>query len=94
MEEGKKIDTIDTDKIEEVAGGHGQFEDREDGYTEYWFVCSYCLGYKELIQVIPPNATMTYEGTFVCPKCGWKQNFKLIARNGEIRADSWAPGSR
>ena len=68
---------MNREELNHVSGGDGYIVDLENGDYEYWFMCSYCLDYKELIlrgnsHKYPPTHI---EGTFVCPKCGWKRKY-------------------
>ena len=79
------------EELADVSGGHGQIEWEENGDWEYYFVCSACLGTKEFIASGNTNTDLPrkIEGEFVCPKCGWKQNFRLRCGNGDVVAESW-----
>ena len=95
MDEKHEIVYLSDEKLSDVSGGRGQFEGEDgSGYWEYHFVCSACLGYKEYIASgnVNTDPETCLEGVFECPKCGWKQNFRLRTGNGDVRADSWPVG--
>ena len=95
MDEKHEMIHLSDEKLTGVSGGRGQFEgEDDDGNWEYHFVCSACLDYKEFIASGNTNTDLprVIEGVFECPKCGWRQNFRLRTGNGDVRADSWPVG--
>ena len=78
-----------TDDLKEVSGGWGYTEDTENGGKEFWFQCSRCLEYEEFITGVPRDYDWDMQGTFKCPKCGWKRDWTIQVRDGNIRI--WSP---
>ena len=85
MDDSKKISQ---DELKDVTGGYGRLVDQGNGNYEYWFYCSACCDYRELIQTGNTKIEMSMTGTFVCPKCGWTKDFKLIVQDGQVQAFS------
>ena len=76
MEKDMKLSRED---LTAVNGGDGYVIWKDDGDYEYWFVCSACLKYKELIHSGNryTDPAYTIEGTFECPRCKWTRQFKV-----------------
>ena len=83
-----KLDKMDDGELEEVVGGYGRVVDKGDGYYEFWFQCSCCGDYAELISKGHESIWCTETGTFVCPKCGWKKDYTLECNSYGVRAYS------
>ena len=91
MDKKNEMTHLVDEELSDVSGGRGQFDWDGDGNWTYSFVCSYCLRTIEYIASgnINSDPVSTIEGVFECPKCGWKQNFKLRTGNGDVSAESW-----
>ena len=63
-------------ELEEISGGVEHVV-RNGRSLEYWYTCSACGEYKELIYSGRGGVQTHLKGTITCPKCGFSSDFSV-----------------
>lgn len=61
----------------EVSAGIEYVVRKEDRRLEYWYACSACGEYKELIYSGRGGVQTHLKGEITCPKCGFTGSFSV-----------------
>lgn len=64
-------------ELGEVSGGVEYIVRKEDRSFEYWYRCTACGEYKELLYSRRGRVSVPIVGTFTCPKCGFTTEFSI-----------------
>ena len=68
---------LQENELEGVSGGLEYVIRKEDRKLEYWYVCSGCGEYKELVYSGRGGVQTHLHGTITCPKCGFTGDFSV-----------------
>ena len=77
MSEENASKELSEDKLKEVSGGREYVVRRENRILEYWYVCSACGEYKELVYSGRGGVRVDLHGDIACPKCGFTGSFSV-----------------